>query len=169
MDTAIRMPFMERRRDNLHITKGPLPNGATAFLERSFVKYASAVLTPCVTDDIICFGQAPGPSHSSTDLPPVSLYGNLHWCFDPRHAIFIVNITDASGNIGQANGAPQLSEVTIGQQYALYRNADGYQMMDVDDTTNDFFRVIGIYPNQSLTDYNGLVLVELVESVIQAG
>ena len=163
---------MERRLDNLHLQKGPQPNGATAFTARSFVKLASGVLTPFVSADTACFGQAPGPSHDSADLPPVSLHANMHWCFDPKDAIFIVNITDASGNVGQANGAPQLSEVVIGTSYNLLRPTTGtytgYQMLNVDTTAAPFFKVVGIYPNQSLSDYNGLVLVKIVESIIQA-
>lgn len=163
---------MERRLDNLHLQKGPQPNGATAFLQRSFVKLASGVLTPCVSADTSCFGQAPGPSHDSTDLPPVSLHTNMHWVFDPKDAIFIVNITDATGHVGEANGAPQLSEVVIGTSYNILRPTSGtyvgYQFLNVDLSAAPFFKVVGIYPNQALTDFNGLVLVKIVETIIQA-
>lgn len=168
MDTAIRMPFMERRLDNLHVQKGPQPNGGTAFLARAFVALSSGVLVPCATAATACYGQAPSASKSSTDMPPVSLHGNVHWVFNPRDAEFVVNITDGSGHIGESTGAPQLSEVVVGTEYNLYTNADGYQMLNVDGTNAKFFRVISIYPNQALTDYNGLVLVRLVDTVIQA-
>lgn len=172
MDTPIRMPFMERRLDNLHLQKGPQPNGATAFLRRSFVKLAAGVLTPCVTDDTLCYGQSPDESHNAGDLPPIALYGNMHWAFDPKDAEFIVNITNTAGNVGQVAGAPQLSAVTVGTSYNIARPVaglyTGYQMLNVSLSTFPFFKVIAIYPNQSLTDYNGLVLVKLVEAVIQA-
>ncbi len=172
MDTPIRMPFMERRLDNLHLQKGPQPNGATAFARRSFVKLAAGVLTPCVTADTVCYGQSPDESHNATDLPPIALYGNMHWVFDPKDAEFIVNITNASGAVGLANGAPQLSAVVIGTSYNLIRPVaglyTGYQLLDVATTAAPFFKVIAIYPNQALADANGLVLVKLVESVIQA-
>lgn len=169
MDTHVRMPFMERRLDNLHIQKGPMPGGATAFPARSFVKLVGGLLVPCATGNVVCFGQAPGPSHAATDLPPVSLYGNMHWVFNPRHAQFIVNITDGSGNIGQAAGAPQLSSVVVGTAYGLYTNGSGLQMLNIADTTNKFFRVVAIYPGQALADYNGLVLVEVVAEELLAG
>lgn len=163
---------MERRLDNLHLQKGPQPNGATAFFARSFVKLASGVLTPCVSADTLCYGQSPDESHASTDLPPVALHGAMHWVFDPKDAEFIVNICDATGNVGEANGAPQLSEVVVGTSYNLFRPTSGlytgYQMLNVDLTAAPFFKVIAIYPNQALTDFNGLVLVKLVEAVIQA-
>jgi hypothetical protein len=169
MDTPIRMPFMERRLDNLHIQKGPQPNHAsTTFGARSFVYLSSGVLVPCATAATACFGQAPGPSHLATELPPATLYGIYHWVFNPADAQFVVNITDASGHIGVANGAPQLSEVVIGTSYNLYRDSNGFQMLNVDTTAQPFFKVLSIYPNQALTDYNGLVLVEIVKSIIQA-
>lgn len=169
MDTTIRMPFLERRKDNLHIQKPALSNAGNVFPARSFVKLAAGALAACVTADVVCYGQAVDPSRLSTDQPPVTLYGQNHWVFDPRDAQFVVNITSGAGLIGQANGAPQLSAVTIGTQYGLYRDGTTFmQMLKTDDTTNKFFTVIAIYPNQALTDYNGRVIVELVPAVIQA-
>lgn len=173
MDTPIRMPFLERRLDNLQIQKGPFPddNGTTPFNARSFVVLAAGIIVPVVTAGVLCLGQSPDASHLSTDIPPAALYSNRHWVFNPRDCQFIINITDNAGNVGQANGAPQLSEVVIGTRYGLYRNATTkMQFLNVDDTTNDFFEVISIYNgiSQALTDYNGLVLVKLIESVIQA-
>lgn len=169
MDTPIRMPFLERRKDNLHITKGAILDGATAFEARSFVKLASGVLAPCVTDDVVCYGWSPDKSHSATDKPPDALFGRYHWPFDPRDSQFIMNITNASGAIGAAGSAPQLSAVTIGTEYELYRDTTTHmQMLDVSATTNKFARVVAIYPGQASTDYNGLVLVELVSTIIQS-
>jgi hypothetical protein len=168
MDTPIRMPFLERRKDNLHIQKQVQANSGTTFPGRSFVKLSAGALVPCVTADVICFGWSPDPSHLSTDQPPTALYGQNHWAFDAKDTQFIVNITSGAGLIGQANGAPQLSAVSVGTQYGLYRDASSFmQMLKTDDTTNKFFTVVAIYPNQSLTDYNGLVLVELVPAVLQ--
>lgn len=162
------MPFLERRRDNLHIQKQVQANSATTFPARSFVKLSGGALVPVVTADVVCFGWSPDASHLSTDQPPTALYGQNHWAFDPQHAQFVVNITSGAGLVGQAAGAPQLSAVSIGTQYGIYRDATTFmQMLKTDDTTNKFFTVVALYPNQSLTDYNGLVIVELVPSVIQ--
>src|SRR6266404_765334 len=129
MDTPIRMPFLERRRDNLHIQKPMQANGATAFPARSFVKLSAGVLVPCVTADVLCHGWCPEPSRLSTDQPPATLYGQNHWPHDPVDAVFIVNITNGAGNVGQAAGAPQLSAVTVGTEYGLYRDATTFMQM----------------------------------------
>jgi hypothetical protein len=169
MDATIRMPFMERRKDNLHIQKPVQSNAANVFPARSFVKLSAGAIAACVTADVVCYGQVPDPSHLSTDQPPVTLYGTNHWVFDPRDAQFVVNITDAAGHVGQAAGAPQLSAVAVGTKYGLYRDATTLmQMLNSADTTNLFFTVIALYPNQALTDYNGRVIVELVPAIIQA-
>lgn len=167
MDTAIRMPFLERRRDNLHIQKPVQPNGATTFRAGSFVKLAAGILVPCVTADVICYGWCRDESHAETELPPQALFGQNHWPFDPNSAYFVMNITNAAGDIGQAAGAPQLSAAVVGTAYGIVRDADGYQMLNVEDTTTLFGKVVALYPNQALTDYNGLVLVEVLKDVVQ--
>jgi hypothetical protein len=78
-----------------------------------------------------------------------------------------MNITDAAGHIGQATGAPQLSAAVVGTEYGLLRDANGFQMLNIADTTTKFARVTALYPNQALTDYNGLVIVQLLDAVIQ--
>ena|SRR5436190_3974067 len=167
MNTPIRMPFLERRRDNLHIQKGVQPNGATAFPAHSFVKLAAGILVPCVTADVVAYGWCPDASHAATDVPPTALFGQNHWPFALNDTQFVMNITDSSGHIGQANGAPQLSAAVVGTAYGLYRDANGYQMLDVANTTNLFAKVVQLYPNQALTDYNGLVIVEILPAVLQ--
>jgi hypothetical protein len=167
MDTPIRMPFLERRRDNLHIQKGVQPNGATAFAAHSFVKLAAGVLVPCVTDDVVAYGWCPDSSHAATEVPPTALFGPNHWPFALEGSLFVMNITDAAGHIGQANGAPQLSAAVVGTSYELVRDANGIQMLDVSATTNKFAKVVALYPNQALTDYNGLVIVEILPAVLQ--
>jgi hypothetical protein len=168
MDTNIRMPFLERRKDNLHIQKSVQPNGGTAFGRHSFVKLVAGVLVPCVTGDVVCYGWVPSESKGPDAKPPEALYGQNHWPFDPRDSQFVMNITNGTGAIGQAAGAPQLGSALVGTAYGLFRDANGNQMLNVADTATPFARVVAYYPNQALTDYNGQVLVELLESVIQA-
>lgn len=185
MDTPIRMPSLLERRDNLQITKGPVLNHAsTTFPARSFVALSSGVLIPVPTDGVLLYGWAPSASHAYTgtpaglwpnitgltvaDKPPDALYGPVHWPFDPSDCRFLMNITDASGNVGQTAGAPTLAEAIIGSSFAVHRTAAGIQMLDVDDTTNTLFKVVGWYPGQASTDYNGLVIVEPIVSKIQA-
>jgi len=168
MDTPIRMPFFERRRDNLHIQKAVQPNGATTFPARSFVYLSAGILVPVATAGVLCYGWSPDRSKVVTERPPDAIYGMNHWPFDPNGAEFVMNISNSSGAIGQANSAPQLSAAVVGTSYGIYRNASGIQFLDVANTTNLFAKVIALYPNQALTDYNGLVIVELLPAVIQA-
>lgn len=170
MDTPISMPFLERRRDNLQIQKGVQPNHAsTTFPARSFVRLTSGVLVPCATAAVLCYGWSIDRSHLATEMPPDALFGIYHWPFDLKDTQFIMNITDGSGNIGQANAAPQLSAAAIGTSYGIHRNATtGFQMLNVADTTTLFATVVAWYPNQASTDYNGKVIVEILPAVIQA-
>lgn len=167
MDTPIRMPFLERRRDNLQIQKAVQPNGATAFPANSFVKLAAGILVPCVTGDVVCYGWSHDASHAATDVPPTALFGQNHWPFNLEGCLFVMNITGATGQIGQANSAPQLSAAVVGTSYELYRDANGFQMLNVAATTNKFAKVTALYSNQALTDYNGLVIVEILPAVFQ--
>lgn len=168
MDTPIRMPFFERRKDNLHIQKAVQPNGATAFPEKSFVYIAAGILVPVATAGILCYGWSPDRSKASTERPPDALFGVNHWPFDPKDAIYVMNITNNTGDVGEVAGAPQLSAAVVGTSYGLYRDAGtGHQMLNVEDVTTVFAKVVALYPNQALTDYNGLVLVEILPAVIQ--
>src|SRR6187399_982094 len=102
MNTPIRMPFLERRRDNLHIQKAVQPNhsdvsGANAFLARSFVYLNAGAPLPCGTDAVLCYGYCVDPSHATTDQPPTALFGINHWPFDPKDCLFVMNITNATG------------------------------------------------------------------------
>lgn len=170
---SIRPPFLERRKDNLHITKGPLADdGTTVFNARSFVfANGSNLLVPVLTAGVVCMGWSADGNHLATPTPrpPDALYGNLHWVFDPRDAQFSINITNNAATIGA--GAPALSSILIGEKYGIIRPttgaATGIQMLNQQDTTNDFFRVVAIYPGQASTDLNGIVLVELIDAVIQ--
>lgn len=171
MDTPLRMPFLERRLDNMHIQKPVQQNGATQWPAGSFVKLAGGVLVPTLTDDQLIYGWCPEPSFLTTDKPPATLYGVNHWPHDSKHCFFVLNITNTAGNVGQAAGAPQLSSAAIGTSYGLYRrSSDGMQMVNISQTTagNVVFKVVGYYPNQSVNDYNGLVIAEIVAVAQQA-
>lgn len=184
MDTPIRMPFPERRRDNLQITRPAMPNGAVAFAARSFVKLSGAapdqVLIACVTGDTLCYGWCPDRSHLSTETPPDALYkapnaiagvyNYLHWPFALQDTIFVMNITNTAGTPGQAGSAPQLSSVLVGQVCKLQTISSGgvlFQCLDTTVATTPFAKIVGIVPGQSMTDYNGLVYAEVLAANIE--
>ena len=170
MDTPIRQPFLERKSQNLQIQKAVQPdNGdSSVFLPNSFVVLSGGLLVAVATAGVLVYGWSADKSHLSTDHAPDALYGQNHWPFDPTDAQFVMNITDNSGHIGQAAGAPQLSVAVVGTSYGIYKNTGGYQMVNISDTTNKLFTVMALYPNQALTDYNGRVIVKVIDTCIQA-
>lgn len=162
----IRQPFMERRKDNLHIAKGPIAddNGTTPFPARSFVRLTAGVLVPCASAAVGVYGWCPDISQLSTAKPPDALYANRHWVMDCRDSQFIVNIASA----GTVAGV--LANVAIGTSYGIFRTAGatGIQTLDYTNTTQLFFTVVGIVSGQSAADVNPLVIVEINPAIIQA-
>lgn len=168
MQIPISQPFLTRRRDNLHIQKGPIADdGSTAFFAHSFVKLASGLIVPVLSAGVACYGWCADKNHAITDKPPEALYGNRHWVFNPREAQFEINVSNG-GTVGAGGGT--LANVAIGTQYGIIRPTSGtyagYQMLDYANTTNLFFTVVGFLDNQATTDLNPRVLVELVPAAI---
>ena len=154
-----------------------VPVNATATATGITFTFANRTgVAACITADVVLYGWCPSASVAADftknpviPLPPDNLYGQNHWAFDVKGEQFIINITDGSGHVGQANSAPQLGSVQVGQQFGLYRDATTLmQMVNTADTTNKIFTIVGIYPNQSVADYNGLVLVEIISSTVQS-
>lgn len=144
----------------------------------TLVVLTSGLLEPVVTDGVLAVGFCMEASATSAAVnPPTSRRNpNKHFPFNLRDVIFLMNITDASGNVGVANSAPQLSAVTIGQSYAILRPTSGtytgYQMLDSSDTTNTLVTVVdkpvlvdGV-ANVAAT-YNGIVAVKIIPSKLQ--
>lgn len=182
-DRAIIMPrLFQRLGNNRFETVGGATgfadnHGSAPFLAGSIVVLTSALLNPVVTDGVLAAAWAPHASvSSSTPTPPYDIRGNRHYPISLKDMLFLISVTDASGNVGQANGAPQLSEVTIGEHYAIRRPTSGtysqYQMLDVDDTTNDLFTVVD-KPSmvdgeaQTSATYNPIVLVKIKDGLLQ--
>lgn len=164
----------------MHTQRPPIGDGGNSFKAGDLVQIASGVLqlvptTTATASTQLVWGTTPDDSKASTDVPPVAFFGETHYCFDVTDAIIEMNITNASGGVGDAttnNGAagPQLSAVTIGAVYGIRTDATNYsgvQMLDTGNTTNTLVQVIAIAPNQSTTDYNGRVLVKIPKAKIQ--
>jgi hypothetical protein len=171
MDIPIQMPYLERQKGNLFIQKSPLTDGGNTFPANSIVQINSGALRAVPTGGVAAYGWANSPSRSATIAPPDSLPLGLaderHYPFDPEGAIFVLNITDASGNIGEANGAPTLAEAVIGSEFGIHTATNGVQFVNVDETTDTLFKVVGWVDGQSSTDYNGKVYVQIIPSKIQ--
>lgn len=144
----------------------------------TFVTLTSGLLNPVVTDGVLACGFCQEASAASAVAnPPTTLHDpSIHFPWNLRDMLFLMSITDASGNVGQANSAPQLSAVTIGQSYAILRPTSGtytkYQLLDSSDTTNTLVTVVdkpamvdGV--KQTSATYNGIVVVQFIASKLQ--
>lgn len=176
MNTPIRRPFLERRNNNAQAQKQGRPCGANVFGPNTLVYITNAgELAAVATAGVACYGWSHGPSVLAGTQPPAALY-QLVYPFDLQgDALLVMSTTNAAGdaaNAGTAATAPALSTVVIGQSYGILNpttgNNTGIQMVNLDNTTNKLVTVVDLYPNQALTDLNGLVLVKIVPTTIQA-
>lgn len=150
-----------------------LPNTGNTFLAFNFLVLTSGVLAALATGATLSCGLAYDASNTNTTVnPPSDFFGGKHFPLTLEGQRFAVNITDASGHVGQTNGAPQLSAVTLGSKYGIYKLASGQHALNTADTTNLFFQVVEIPSKwnsipQDSTTYNGIVIVEVVPTCIQ--
>lgn len=146
------------------------PNGSNVFIQNAFVVLTAGNLAALATGAVLAGGFAVSASVASTDIdPPYAFFGDRHWPIALRGTRFAITVTDASGNIGEAAGAPQLSEITVGSSYGVYKASDGSHQLNVDETSNTIFTVVekpelfdGV--EQDADTYNPVVIVEVIES-----
>lgn len=110
--------------------------------------------------------------------PPYALFGLNHYCFDVRDRILEINIgTATDANLGTSSGvtyngggtggvalAPGLQ---FGLRVVAAGSYTGYQIMNVADTTNLVFEVVGIAPDKSPDNNSSRIMVKVLPSVIQ--
>jgi len=150
-----------------------IPDGASTFTAHVFVVLTAGILVQVASAATSSCGFCLDESKTSTDIdPPTQFFGDRHFPVALEGQRFAISVTDATGHFGEADGAPQMSEVTIGEMYGILKLADGTHCLNVDNTTNDFFRVVekpaswnGIA--QDANAYNPVVIVEVVPAVIQ--
>lgn len=155
-----------------------ISDGASVFPVNTFVVLTAGILVAVASAGAAACGFCQDASKATTAIdPPTQFFGDKHFPINLKGMVFAISVTDATGHVGEADGAPQLSEVTIGEKYGLLRltsgTYDGYQFLNVDDTTADFFEVVekpttfdGI--GQLATAYNPIVFVRILDSAIQA-
>lgn len=164
---------------NMTVQKGPISDGSNSFLALSLVKLASGLLAAVASTDVTCYGQTPDASKASTDVPPAALFGQNHYVFDLKGRIIAVSITDATFRVGATGpsydgtgGTTTGVALAPGQRYGILRATTGtydqYQFLNIEDTTNDFFEIVGPFPDtrQAVTDNNPRVLVKILDSVL---
>lgn len=176
MQRSIQRPFYERRHNNAQTQKAGRSSGANVFGKNTLVYLtAGGLLAAVPSAGVACYGWSHGPSVTPGTEPPLALYQNVYPFDLSGDALLVMSTTNAAGdapNNGTAATAPALSTVVIGQTYGILNptvgNLAGVQMVNLDDTQNKLLTVVDIYPNQAGTDLNGLVLVRITPTALQA-
>lgn len=174
MNTVIQRPrIYQGGPENRIRQKGPIGDGSNSFSQFDLVKIASNVLAVVQTGDIVCYGQTPSSSKVPTVKPPEGFFGENHYVFDLKDVTLQINIATFAGDTPTVgSGGATWSSVLIGTRYGIGLSneptTNGIQMLNVSDTVNEFFEVVGLHPDMSSTDTNPLVLVKIVDSVFQA-
>ena len=176
MQYPIQYPFLERRNMNAQSQKTGYSSGTNVFPANSLVYLTGgALLAAIATAGTACYGWSHGPSVTPGTQPPAALYQNVYPFDLSDGSLIVMSTTNAagdSGNTGTAATAPALSTVVIGQSYGLLNPTNGanagIQQVNLSDTTNALLTVVALYPNQALTDLNGLVLVRINPACFQA-
>lgn len=158
-----------------------ITDAANTFTANQFVKISSGALAAYVADDTAIYGLTTDDSHTATSEPYTAPYGQFHNPIALRGQTFLMNITDGSGNVG--SGSTTLNDVSIGTLYsARYLGSidTGCVAIDASDSgtaTKNIFKVVakfqssltgGVFPDGDATDdYNGRVMVEVIDAGIQ--
>lgn len=149
-----------------------LPEGAS-FKAFNFVVLTTGALVALATGAVLTCGLVYDDSNGNTKVnPPSDFFGGKHFPLSLEGQRFAVSVTDASGHVGQANGAPQLSAVSLGSKYGIIKLSNGNHALNVADTTNLLFQVVEIPSKwnsipQDSTTYNPVVIVEVISTTIQ--
>ncbi len=151
-----------------------LPDASNTFLVNVFVVLTTGALVAVASGGALTCGLVLDASKPDTTInPPTSFFGDRHWPLSPRGQRFAVSVTDATGHVGEANGAPQLSEIVIGTSYNILKLSNGNHALNVDSSSAPFFTVVEIPTRwnsvaQTSTTYNPVVIVEIVAAAQQA-
>lgn len=150
-----------------------IPDGSNTFNRHTFVVQTTGALVALASGAVLSCGFCLDASKATTAIdPPTQFFGDRHFPVSLRGQRFAISVTDATGHYGEANGAPQLSEVTIGEMYGILKLADGNHALNVDNTTNDFFVVVEKLSQwqgqaQVAATYNPVVVVEVIAAARQ--
>jgi hypothetical protein len=150
-----------------------LVNTGNTFNRHTFVVATAGVLAAVASAGVLSCGLCLDASTTVTvPTPPDNILGGRHFPVALEGQRFAVSVTDATGHVGEANGAPQLSEITLGESYGILKLSNGNHALNVDNTTNDFFTVVEIPTQwngitQDADTYNPVVIVEIVPAAIQ--
>lgn len=150
-----------------------LPNTGNTFNTNTFVVLTTGVLAACATAAVLTCGLVLDASNLNTKPnPPTDFFGGKHFPLALEGQRLAVSVTDASGNFGQANSAPQTSAVSIGTKYGLIKLSNGNHALNSADTSTLFFQIVEIPSEwngvkQDANTYNPVVIVEVISTIIQ--
>lgn len=148
------------------------PDGSNTLVAHQFVVLTAGALVAIANGATLSCGQVLDASKASTAIdPPYAMFGDKHFPLALAGTRFAITVTDGSGILTQTTGAPQLSEITIGEKYGV-KLVSGIHYLDVDNTTNDFFVVVEkpaswLGVAQIATTFNPVVIVEVIADAIQ--
>lgn len=167
------------------LQKGPLAEAAAQnWFARTLVQVTgtggSEKLQRCAAAATAIFGLAPQAARGSATLnPPDALFRDKHYPFDVRDIILAMTISNGSlsgANIGAtgvtyAGGGTGGVALAPGQQYGLITLTSGtydkFQFVDVTNTTQKVFEIVGLAPGMLTTDNNARVLVKVLTAALQ--
>ncbi len=99
-------------------------------------------------------------------------FGENHNVVGLRGAVLLMNITDGSGTVG--SGSTTQADVSIGTLYsARYLGSVDTSCLALDASdagtaTKNIFRVVAKFPQDASGDFNGRVMVQVLDSAIQS-
>lgn len=172
------------------VQRDPLvEKAATSWFAGSFVVRTgtdvNVVMEPVISAGVSIWGFCPDAAFSagatiSAPTPPTGLFGLSHYVFEASDRIYSMNISDSSATgarIGLNTGVNYQGDGTSGvalapgQQYGMVRPTSGtykdVQFIDVTNTTQKLFTIVGLDPRSKITDATCRVLVKVIGTVIQ--
>lgn len=150
-----------------------LPNTGNTFNAHTFVVLTTGILAAVASAATLTCGLCLDASTTVTKpTPPDQLLGGMHYPVALSGQRFAVSVTDASGHVGQSNGAPQLSAVAVGTSYGVIKLSNGNHALNSANTSNLFFQIVEIPQmwaglKQDANTYNPVVIVEVVSAARQ--
>jgi hypothetical protein len=148
-----------------HVTqRAALSDGSNTFAAQQFVNVSSGNLAKVADAGTTVYGFTLDASHASTDEPYTAPFGENHNPVDVLNTMFIVNVMTSAKTVGV--GSVSAGSVVVGGEYGIATfSSSGYtdvQGLNYSDTTNKFFRVEEILPDDAAADTNGRVVVSVI-------
>ena len=170
-NAPIQRPRLHQTLNGWATQTSSLPDGGNTFTAGQFLKVVSGTLAAYVADDVVLAGLCQDPSHTATDEPYTAPFGENHNLISLTGQRFVMNLTDASGTVG--SGTTTQANATLGVLYSARYLASvdtgclGVDLADSGTATKHIFKVVALWPQDAVGDFNGRVIVEILPTAIQ--